>query len=462
MNTKEMREKRGELIVAMRKINDKAVEEKRDLTAEEQKSWDDINADFDQLGRNLERAERLETVGASLEATGNDPDRLIGRHDQTGHPAGEEPDPLSHDGRHGNPDTNTGPTRAERQDLALRGWMLHQRGLDTTKEHQEAARACGIRLAAPSLEIPLLRGAQLKLFMRHRMQRAMATNPLDVGGVLVVGELVPAIEEALLDFSGVRQVASILRTAKGGPLTFPTDNDTTNKGRRIDEGAPATKTDLKLGGVVFQAYKYSSDEVLISNELLTDSEIPLAPFIGNRLGTRIGRVTNDDFTTGTGASQPKGIVTASTLGVTAASATVIATDELFDLEHSVDPAYRSSGFNVGWMMHDSVMKVVRKLKDTTDQYLWNPGLTTGVPQRLLGYPVTINQSMAATVEADAITLLFGALSKYNIRDIASMRLLRLVERHAENDQEAFIAFSRHDGNLLDAGTNPVKHLVQAP
>ena len=254
MNTKEMREKRGELLVAMRKTNDKAGEEKRDLTAEEQKSWDDMNTDFDKLGRNLERAERLTANESSLEATGNDPDRLMGRHDQAGHPAGEEPDPLSHDGRHGNPDTNTGPTRAERQDLALRGWMLHQRGMDTTKEHQEAARACGIRLGAPSLEIPLLRGDQLKLFMRHRLQRAMATNPLDLGGVLVVGELVPAIEEALLDFSGVRQVASILRTAKGGPLTFPTDNDTTNKGRRIDEGAPATKTDLKLGGVVFQSY----------------------------------------------------------------------------------------------------------------------------------------------------------------------------------------------------------------
>lgn len=468
MDTKQTREKRGELIVAMRKINDQAGNEKRDLTKEENASWDEMDADFNKLGRDLERADKLAEMDVSIANTGNDPGGMIGRHDQTGHPAGQEPstghdqpDHLSHNGRHGNPDSPTnGHSRAQLENLTLQGWMLNQSGRAVEQPHIDAARTCGVNLNSRELEVSLLRGPDLDEFMRRRQQsRVMGTVPLDQGGVLIASELVTSIEMALLDFSGVRQVAKILRTARGGSLTYPTVDDTANKGERLAEGKTVTDLDIKPGAIVLQDYKYSSKNVLINVELLTDSAISLPPLIGQMLGERIGRITNDEFTTGTGASQPKGIVTASTLGVTTESTTAIASDELFDLIHTVDPAYRASNFNVGWMMHDSILKVVRKLKDSNNQYLWNPALTTGVPTQLLGYPVTINQSMDSAVTATKTVMLFGALQKYIIRDIATLRLRRLVERYADNDQEAFLAFSRHDGNLLDAGVAPVKHLI---
>ena len=151
-------------------------------------------------------------------------------------------------------------------------------------------------------------------------------------------------------------------------------------------------------------------------------------------------------------------MTAATLGVTAASAAAITGDELINLYHSVDPAYRAGA---GWVMHDNVVLYVRKLKDGDNQYLWQPGLQAGVPDRLLTAPVTVCQEMASTVEASAKTVLFGQLSKYKVRDVGTLRLKRLVERYAEYDVEGFVALSRHDGELLDAGTHPVKYLQQA-
>jgi HK97 family phage major capsid protein len=69
--------------------------------------------------------------------------------------------------------------------------------------------------------------------------------------------------------------------------------------------------------------------------------------------------------------------------------------------------------------------------------------------------------MSATFTTGQKLMLFGDLSKYLIRDVSSIRLVRLEERYADLDQIAFIAFMRSDGNLLDAGTRPVKWLALA-
>jgi HK97 family phage major capsid protein len=139
--------------------------------------------------------------------------------------------------------------------------------------------------------------------------------------------------------------------------------------------------------------------------------------------------------------------------------TAIISDEVIDLIHSVDPAYRP---NASFMMHDVVLAAIRKLKEqTTNAYIWQPGLQAGVPDRLLGYRYTVNQSMSSTFTTGQKLVLFGDLSKYLIRDVSTIRLVRLEERYADTDQIAFIAFMRTDGNLLDAGTRPVKWLALA-
>jgi HK97 family phage major capsid protein len=160
-------------------------------------------------------------------------------------------------------------------------------------------------------------------------------------------------------------------------------------------------------------------------------------------------------------------VTAATVGKTSATSqqTTILVDDLIDLEHSVDPAYRQTA---KFMMHDSTLKVIKKLKDTSGRPIFLPGgnanlgggLVTGTPDTILGYPIQINQSMAV-LGTTVKSILFGALDKYLIRDVRGIELLRLDERFAEFGQVAFLAFARYDGNLLNAGTNPVKYFINA-
>jgi HK97 family phage major capsid protein len=112
------------------------------------------------------------------------------------------------------------------------------------------------------------------------------------------------------------------------------------------------------------------------------------------------------------------------------------------------------------------LKALKKIKipqysgDTAGVPLWQPGLVAGQPDTILGYPFVINQAMAA-MAASAKSIIFGDLSKYLIRDVRDVQLIRLDERFAEYHQVGFLAFSRHDGDLLDAGTDPVKHYINA-
>src|SRR5690606_11276142 len=132
-----------------------------------------------------------------------------------------------------------------------------------------------------------------------------------------------------------------IETATGNAIPWPTLDDTSNKGSLLTENTQVNPQDLTFNTKTLNAYKYSSDLILVSNELLQDSALDVESIIRMALAERIGRILNEHFTTADGSSKPHGIVTASSLGVTAASQSAITADELIDLEHSVDPAYRS-------------------------------------------------------------------------------------------------------------------------
>jgi HK97 family phage major capsid protein len=237
-------------------------------------------------------------------------------------------------------------------------------------------------------------------------------------------------------------------------------NDVTNKGAILNENTTiGSSVDPTFGVVTFKAFKYSSKPILISSELLQDSAFDLASEIGMALGTRIGRIQNDHFTTGAGTTLPKGVVVSSGEGAVGAGYAVTA-NELIDLVHSLDPAYRA---NARFMIHDTNLAQIRKLTFAigADQvgYVWQGSFQNGLPDRILGYPYTINQSMTAVLTVGEKAILFGDFSKYVIRDVAEIRLVRLDERYADLDQVGFVAFLRSDGQLLDAGTDPIKHFV---
>lgn len=288
--------------------------------------------------------------------------------------------------------------------------------------------------------------------------RALATSPDSAGGFLVPEEMQKSITEAILQFGGMRQSRStIMRTRGGNALTIPQVDDTAEVGAIVAEGVAAAEGDPAFTELVLGAFKYTSDAVRISIELLQDNEIDnFEGFLGNLLGTRIGRLQNTHFTVGVGTTEPVGVVPASTLGETSASATEILKDEIIDLIHSVDPGYAA---NAEFMMNYKTLGDLRKLADTDGLPIWND-VQENTPSRLYGHPIIVNQDMADPA-IDAIPILFGDFSLYLIRDVFPIRVTRTTELFWLESQVALMALARADGNLNDAGTAPVKHLVMA-
>jgi HK97 family phage major capsid protein len=343
--------------------------------------------------------------------------------------------------------------------LSVQGFLrMGKPGAVLEQRHINAAAQLGIPdLRVNQIDLPIIK--HYRSFQRE-FRVGLDTITSTEGKETIPQGFVYALEQALLAYGGVRLNATVIRTDAGNALPYPTMNDTTNKGAILAEATTiGASVDPAFAQLVLNAFKYSSKPILMSYELTQDSAFDLGALVGDWLGTRIARIQNDHFTTGAGTTLPKGLTVAAVVGKAAASMTTFTSDEVIDLIHSVDPAYRQGA---SFMFHDTILATIRKLKEsTTNAYIWQPGLQSGVPDRLLGYRYTINQSMSATFTTGQKLILFGDLSKYLIRDVSSIRLVRLEERYADLDQIAFIAFMRSDGNLLDAGTRPVKWLALA-
>lgn len=299
---------------------------------------------------------------------------------------------------------------------------------------------------------------------RGMILNVMSTTTGSEGGFTVQTEVASAILEALKAYGGMREVSQVIRTAKGNPLSYPTTDGTAEVGEIVAENASATDADIVFGNASLNPFKYSSKVVTVPIELLQDSEVDIEALVMRRLAERLGRITNLHFTTGTGTGQPNGVVTASSVGkagLTGQTTTVIY-DDLVDLQHSVNRAYRRSG---RFMMADTSLRVIRKLKDTQGRPIFVPGYEqgnpAGEPDRLLGSPITINDDVPA-MAASAKSILFGDFNYYLIRDCLDIVLLRFTDSaYAKKGQVGFLAWLRSGGNFIDASGGAVKHYANS-
>lgn len=366
-----------------------------------------------------------------------------------------------------------GMSNADISALAVAGWMSGTAAYHSDRK-LAACEAMGIHPGSTELRMDLLSTHDRNRAMAEyqsgvrsgspgeglrRAQNTLTTGTGSSGGYTFDSSFVASLEIAMTANSGIMETADILRTQTGDLLSWPTVNDTSNRGRLVTESDASTATDPTFGQVQWTAYKLGSDHILVPQELLDDNLVNLAAVIPDLLGQRIGRGINYYGTIGTGSSQPTGIVTASTLGVTAASATAITYDEIINLEHSVNRALRNRP-GAAYMFNDTTLLLLRKLKDADNNYLWQMGNNSGVADRINNRPYTINDDMANPTTGNK-TVLFGVLPQFKVRMVREVRFYRLSELYRINDQDAFVAFVRFDTNLLNAGDNPVKHLIQA-
>lgn len=298
------------------------------------------------------------------------------------------------------------------------------------------------------------------------VRNTMSTTTPSEGGYTVQTEVASDLIKAMKAFGGMRESSTVFSTSKGNPMSWATMDDTGNVGELIAENTTATDQDLAFGTVGLNVHKFSSKVVTVPFELLQDSEVDIEAEVKAALAMRLARVTNTYFTTGNGTGQPRGIVTAASLGKTGATGQTltITYDDLVDLEHSVDPSYRSLP-GVGWMMHDSSLKVLRKVKDDQGRPIFVPGYEQGNPQgapaSLLNRPITINQDIAM-MAANAKSILFGALKNYRIRDAMDVQLFRFTDSaFTKKGQVGFLAWMRSGGNLLDVSGATVKYYANS-
>lgn len=289
---------------------------------------------------------------------------------------------------------------------------------------------------------------QRSMLIERATTDPQATAPGAVGGYLIPPGYRQTMTESLKAFGGLYNHANVINTATGNNLQWPSNNDTGNKGRIIDENTAVTTTQVTYGTKSLGAYTYSSDQVLVSLQLLQDSVFDLDTWLPRKLGERLGRIYATHFITGNGTTQPEGILTNATQGVTAASGS-LTYDNIIDLEHSVDPAYRNSRSR--FIFNDSTLAAVRKLKDTQNRPLYLPVPVPGTPATINGVSYTIDQDMPSIGTGNKSVAFGDFNAAYIVRQVLDIQLARLAERYAEKLQVGFFAFTRMDAKIDDSG-----------
>lgn len=387
-------EKRHALALKARALMDDAKEENRNLTAEESEKFDRIMAEVDEVDAQIERYDRLSNVDER----------------------GSEIQPM-----------DVPPQRTEPQSTDYRSAMLQY----------------------------LRRG---KSALNADEIRALEAGESAEGGALTYEEFEAMIVEKLQEQNVIRQVATVITT--GGDRNLPVEDGEGTATWIGEEGSYAESLDGGAAEDTFSRVVLSAHKlqylIKVSEELLQDSSFDLEAYLARMIGRRLGDGEEAAFVAGNGTGKPTGIITSATVGKTTSSASAITADELIDLYHSVKRPYRQ---NATWLMADSTVKAIRKLKTSTlEDYIWQPGLQAGEPDRLLGRPVFASAA-APEISTGVAVAAFGDMSYYYIADRGNRVLQRLNELYAGNGQIGFRAYERVDGKIVLS--EAIKSLVMA-
>ena len=396
MTILELREKRAKAWEAAKAFLDSHRTDKGVLSAEDDAAYSRMEQQITDLGKEISRMERLEALDAQMKEPVNQP---------------------------------------------LTGKPMSSRTIERTGRASDEYRTSFWDMMRSKAPLP-------------SVVNALQEGTDSEGGYLVPDEYERTLVEALEEENVFRQLAKVIRTSSGDrkiPVVA-----TKGTASWIDEEGAYTESDDSFGQVSIGAYKVGT-MIKVSEELLNDSVFDLESYIAKEFARRIGAKEEEAFFTGDGSGKPLGILAATggaETGVTAASSTAVTADELMDLFYSLKSPYRR---NAVWVLNDSTIKAIRKLKDSQGQYLWQPSLVAGTPDTLLGRPVKTSAYMPV-IAAGAKAIAFGDFSYYWIADRQGRSFKRLNELYAANGQVGFLGSQRVDGKMILP--EAVKVLVQ--
>lgn len=421
----ELRDKHRRLVGEARAIMDLSTTQNRDLTAEESTRYDALLDEADVALRMADR-ERRQTEAERRELEVEERARLE-RERARGADGPEQ--------------------RKAAYKNAFLAWV--RGGINGLNPEQRAALQHGER--------PLSNADREQVAQELRAM-GTGTGGTPFGGFAVPEEFNRNLEEGMKDFNAImRAPVDEFTTSSGASMPWPMLDDSGVDGELLAENTQAAAADVVLSSKTTTSFTYSSKIVLVSLQLLQDEDVGLEARLARALGARIGRITGKHFSTGTGSGQPQGItVGAVNSTVTFSIGTPTVYDDLVDLIHSVDIAYRGRP-SFGLMFNDAQLKILRKLKDTTGVPIWQPNVSTGAPPTILGEKFYVNNDIPDGDTATERAYIVGDFQSYKVRNVRDVTLLRLTERYADFLQVGFLAFARKDGAVLDPGTGPLKY-----
>lgn len=420
----ELQEKRGQLMTEARAALDE-VGKNTDASreAELEKRHDDIMAEFDKVEKHIERESRQVAIEKAAEERAAEV-RKAKR-------------PVADDGEGRGAEEGDKP---EYRQVFFK-FIAGGASLDVLDSEERAVLRSGI--------------------VQDMEKRVQTGGTNSAGGYTVPVELQDMLVRSMKMWGPMYDgtIVTELNTTSGNALPIPTTDDTANTGVAGTEGTALTddgSADAVFAQKQLEAYDFNTKFVKFSWQLAQDSIFNMESLLADLLGERLGRLSNTQLTTGTGSSAPHGIVASASLGKTSAAVAAVTYDEIIDLVHSVDPAYRTSP-KVRFMFNDLTLAALRKLKDGDGRYIWTLGdVRVGVPGNILGYNYSINQAMANLATGNK-TMIFGDFGKFWVRKVGAPVIGVLRERFWPD--LGIAGLIRFDGELLD--TAAVKYLIQA-
>jgi HK97 family phage major capsid protein len=415
-----LRDRRANVWEQAKELADRAAEENRSFSGEEQRQWDEANAELDALDSRIKSV--LEGESRAKE-TEEQFDKIHGSRRNE-----RRREPVSVGTREAAGGGGGGETTVGQE---LRSFLRGETGRTYT--------------VAPTP------GTEFRTYLKGGGSTgASATVPTDFYGRLV---------QHLIETSGVMQCnPTVLNTSSGEVIQVPktTAHYTASI---VTEASAIPVSESQFGQVSLGAYKYGA-LFQISRELLDDEGVDLEGYLAQNAGRALGNAMGNHFINGTGSNQPSGILAGSTGAVTGSSgvAGLATVDNLIDLYYSVISPYRASR-SCAWLMNDTTVGKVRKLKDSSGAYIWQPSLVAGTPDSILGKPV-FTDPYVATAATGAKSVIFGDFSQYFIRLAGGVRFERSDEYSFDKDLVTFRALLRADGAMVDL-TGAVKYYAGA-
>ena len=385
MTITEMREKRNKLVGMMDTFLDTHTTDKGTLSAEDDKTYKDMETEVAQLTDSIHRMERSEEIEAELSKPTSKP--LTGK-------------PMKADGDKA---VKTGRASDEYKKALLQAMRTNFRQISNVL--QEGIDPQGGYLVPDEYDKRLI-----DILTEENVMRTLGTNITTSG-------------EHKINIAATKPAAAWIE--EGGTLTFG---------------------DATFDQIILDAHKLHV-AIKVTEELLYDNAFNLENYILTQFGKALSNAEEDAFINGTGIGQPLGILAetgGAQVGVTSASSTKVTADEIINLVYSLKRPYRK---NAVFLANDVCVAELRKLKDNNGQYLWQPSLQAGEPDRVLGYKIYTSPYFPVPT-AGGTAVAFGDFSYYNIGDRGTRSFAELKELFAGNGMIGFVAKERVDGKLV--------------